>query len=94
MNKRGSVLFYALMLGITIFVLALALAPSVSQFTNSAMNETTADKIGLNCSTTDDNFIKAACVVTDMSLFYFIGTLILMAGVIVTAKFYFGGTNE
>lgn len=95
MNKRGSVLFYSFMLGITVFVLALALAPSVSQFTNSAMNETVGDTLGLDCENTEDNFIKVTCLVVDLSLLYFIGSLILIAGVIVTAKVVIGGiVNE
>lgn len=95
MNKKASVLLYGLMLGIVIFVLALALAPSVSLFTNSVMNET-SEFGGLNCSGTDNNFIKATCIATDLSLFYFIGSLILIAGVIVTAKWFFdnGGSDE
>lgn len=89
MNKRGSVLFYGLMIGISIFVLALALAPSVAEFTNGARNET-GEFGGLNCTGTDSNFIKATCIVTDLSLFYFIGFLIFIAGVVVTSKFFFG----
>jgi hypothetical protein len=94
MNNKGSVMFYALMLGITVFVLALALAPSVSEFTIDAMSNSTDGFSGMNCSTTESNFIKATCIVTDLSLFYFIGVLILIAGVIVTAKFFFGGVTE
>lgn len=93
MNKKGSVLFYGFMLGIVVFVLALALAPAVRDFTTGAMNET-GEFGGLNCSNTDDNFIKATCIVTDISLFYFIGSLILIAGIIVSAKFFFGGSDE
>ncbi len=95
MNKKGSAIFYGLMLGITILVLALALAPSVTEFTSSAMNETVGDTTGLDCDNTTSNFIKATCIVVDLSSFYFIGLLILIAGVVVTAKFFFGGvTNE
>ena len=92
-NKKGQVMFYGLMLGITILVLALALAPSVGQFTDTAMNDSVGDTIGLNCTGTTSDFVKATCVVTDLSLFYFIGILIFMAGVIVTAKYFFGGTS-
>jgi len=94
MNKKGQVVFYGFMIGIVIFVLALALAPSVRDFTYSARNESYGDTIGLNCSTTNDDFIKAACIVTDMNLFYFVATLIFMAGAVVTAKYYLGGGNE
>jgi hypothetical protein len=37
-NRRGSVLIYGLMLGLVIIVLALALAPSVVQFSSDARN--------------------------------------------------------
>ena len=90
MNNRGSVLFYGFMLGVTILVLALALAPAIGQFTSNAMNNSTAS-IGLNCTTTSDNFVKAACIVTDVGQFYFIGALIFIAGVVITARYYFGG---
>jgi cellobiose-specific phosphotransferase system component IIC len=91
MNNKGQTIFYGLMLGITILVLALALSPAVRDFTTGAMNDTVSDTIGLNCSGTTDNFIKATCIVTDMSLFYFIGILVFMAGAVVTAKFLIGG---
>ena len=81
------------MLGLIIIVLALALAPAVSQFTTSAMNASSGDVIGLDCDNVSiDNFMKATCVATDMTLFYFIGILIAIAGAVVTAKFFFGGT--
>lgn len=91
MNNKGSVLFYAFMLGITILVLALALAPAVGQFITTAMNGTTGDTLGLNCTNTTDHFVKAACIVTDLNLFYFIGALIFISGTVITARYYFGG---
>ena len=92
MNKKASVMVYGLMVGICIFVLALALAPSIAEFTNGAMNET-GEFGGLNCTGTDSNFIKATCVVTDLSLFYWVGSLIFISGVVVTAKWFFGGAE-
>ena len=94
MNRKGQTLFYGLMLGIVIFVLALALAPPVRDFTYVTMNESVGDTVGLNCSTTSDNFVKATCIVADLSLFYFIGILVFIAGAIVTARFVFGGPGE
>ena len=93
MNKRGSAFFYTFMLGITIFVLALALGPAVSFFTNTAIGPTVGDTIGLDCENTESNFVKATCVVTDISLLYFIGTLILIAFVVVKAKVAVGGVE-
>lgn len=94
MNNKGQVMFYGFMLGLVILILALALSPSVRDFTTSAMNQTAGDVVGLNCSNTTDNFIKVTCLATDLTLFYFIGILIFMAGAIVTAKIMFGGSNE
>jgi len=93
MNKRGSYLIYGLMIGLVLMVLALALAPAVLQFTSGAMNVSDGDRAGLDCNNASiSNFDKATCVATDLSLFYFIGFLICLAGAVVTAKFAFGGT--
>lgn len=90
MNKRGQVLFYGFMLALVIIILALALAPSVAQFTNSARNASTNDTIGLDCSNESiSNFDKATCVTTDLTLFYFIGSLIIIGGIIFGAKIIF-----
>jgi hypothetical protein len=91
MNKNGSIVFYMLMLGMVIIILALALAPAVSQFTNSAMNETSGDTYGLDCNNESiSNFDKAACLAVDLNLFYFIGALIFIGGFIITVKLSFG----
>lgn len=89
--NRGQMAIYGLMLGIVVFVLALSLAPSVKVFTSNAMSETVGDTVGLNCSTTDDIFIKSTCIVLDISLFYFIGILIIISAILVTAKYLFTG---
>lgn len=91
MNKRGSFVVYGLMVGLVLIILALALAPAISQFTTAAMNISHGDTVGLNCSYDNiSNFDKAACVATDLTLFYFIAFLIFLAGAVVTAKFVFG----
>ena len=91
MNDRGSFVIYGLMIGMVIMILALALAPAISQFTTGAMNETDGDRVGLDCNNTSiSNFDKATCVATDLTLFYFIAFLIFLAGAVVTAKFAFG----
>jgi len=90
MWKKGQVMFYSIMIGLTIIILALALAPAVSYFTESARNVTTGDNYGLDCSNSSiSNFDKATCVVADLNLFYFIGGLVFIAGTIVTAKIIF-----
>ena len=91
MNKNGQVWAYTLMLGIVLFVLALALAPAGKHFVDNAMNTSTADFIGLDCSNDSiSNFQKGACVVVDFSLAYFFGGLILIAIAVIGAKLTFG----
>ncbi len=90
MNKKGSVVIYGLCLGLLVLILALALAPSVQYTTDSAMNATSGDTTGLDCDNSSiSNFNKATCVATDISLFWFIGSLIFIAGVIITSKIVF-----
>jgi len=90
MNKKGSVILYSLMIGLTIIVVALALAPAVQESTERARNVTDGDAVGLNCSNDSiSNFDKATCVATDLTLFYFVGSLLLIGGVIVGAKIIF-----
>ena len=82
MNQRGSILIYSLMVGLTIIILALALAPSIKTFTDTAMNSTNMD-----CNNTSiSNFDKAGCVAVDLGGFYFIGAIILIGGGFVTIR--------
>ena len=88
-NSKANVTIYGIMLALTIIVLALALAPVVRDFTESARNESSGDTIGMNCSTTTDDFVKAGCIATDLSLFYLIGGLLVIAGVVITSRIIF-----
>ena len=91
MNKNGSVVIYTMMIGMLIIILGLALAPSVQDTISNAMNPTSENSIGLDCNNESiSNFDKAACVGTDLTLFYFIGSLIFIGGLIITAKVTFG----
>ena len=89
-NKKGSVIIFGMMLSAVVIILALSLAPVGKEFVNNAMNETVGDTIGMNCSSdVISNFDKAACAVTDFSLFYFFGGLILISGIIITGRIIF-----
>ena len=78
------------MIGLTVAILALALAPAVKQFTDDARNESTNSSVGLNCSSDlISNFDKAACVATDITLPYFIGFLLFLSGAIVVGRIIF-----
>lgn len=88
-NKKGGVWAYALMVGIVVIVLALALAPAGKKVIDDAMNESTADFIGLDCNNDSiSNFQKGTCRITDFSLAYFFGGLILIGGGLILARFY------
>ena len=89
-NKSGNVTIYGIMLALTVIVLALALAGPVKEFTDTARNNTDGDTIGMDCSNgTISDFTKAACVATDLNIFYFIGGIIVLAGVIISARIIF-----
>ena len=89
-SKQASIQIYGIMLGLTIIILALALAPTGKFFIGSAMNVTTGDAIGMDCGNESiSSFTKAACTVTDFSLFYFFGGLIFLAGTIIVGRIVF-----
>jgi len=72
---------YAMCVGLVIIILALALAPVISNTTERARNVTVGDTIGMDCTNDSiSNFQKAGCVVVDLNGFYFVGTLILIGG--------------
>lgn len=91
-SKRGQVLIYALMLGMVVIILGLALAPAIQEQITSSTNESSGDFVGMNCSTTTDSFVKAGCIVSDISLFYVIGVFILIGCAVIVAKIGFGGS--
>ena len=91
MNDRGQVFFVSLMLAVCFLILALAFAPVIKQFTDSARNSTTETQVGLDCGNTSiSNFDKANCLFVDSFNPYFVGFLILFAGAIIVAKIYGG----
>jgi Trk-type K+ transport system membrane component len=90
-NKKGQVLFYSLMLGITILIVALSLAFPVKQQVDSIRNTTTLDgSQGLDCTNTSiSNFDKGTCIVADLTIFHFVGGLIFIALAVLGAKIIF-----
>jgi len=91
LNKRGQIIFYGLMLGAIVIVLALALAPATKQFVDGARNETSlVGGDGLNCTNPALSvYDKGACQITDLTLPYFIGGLIFIGVIAITAKYIF-----
>lgn len=80
LNKRGSTVFVFLMIGIVFFVLGLALTPAVTDVVNEATSSPQ-----LNCSNdsiSDQN--KAVCTSLDIQSFLFFGTIMGLAGIILS----------
>ena len=104
MNKRGSILIFGFMMGLALIILALGIAPAISQFTQTSMNNTWNENFttstgefgnithqGLDCNNASiSDFNKATCIAADINVFYFIGALILLGGALVGARFIGG----
>lgn len=83
MNNRGQVVFYAAMVGLTVIILALAMAPAIASFNNTTMTS-------MDCSNDSiSNFYKASCTVVDIGGFYFIASMILIGGAFITMRIIF-----
>jgi len=90
MNNKGQVIFFTLMIGLTVLILAMGLAYPVKQASDTATNYSgtvSGDAQTLDCSNESiSNYDKATCIVADISMFYFIGGLIFLVGSIIAAK--------
>ena len=94
MNKKGQGTWaFALMLGITVIILSLSMAPLGKEMIDDALGNSTAEFIGLNCDTSTNNFVIGTCTIVDFSLVYFFGGIILIGVGVMLAKFNFGGIN-
>ena len=92
MNNNGQIMFYGLMLGVTIIILALAFAPVLKQFNDDARNVTSNTQVGLDCNNASiSDFNKAQCQIQDLSLPYFIIGIIAIGGIVMGAKAIMGG---
>jgi hypothetical protein len=102
LNKKGQAGALVFMLAIVVIILALAFIPSVNVVVTNAManstntttndidgNPGTVESIGMSCTSTTDDFIKAGCWIVDLSQSYFIGGLLAMAGVVIAARLLF-----
>ena len=87
-SSKGQVTqVFSLMVGLTIIILALALAPAISDNTARSRNATDGDLIGMDCSNSSiSDFTKAACIATDISPFWLVATLILIGGAYISFK--------
>ena len=80
MNKKGTTLFFTLMMGIVFFLLGLALTPVISEITAEATSTSQ-----LNCSNASiSDQDQAVCTSLDIQQFLFIGTIFGLAGILLT----------
>lgn len=87
MNNRGQVVFFVLMLGIVVVLLAMALAPIVNQVATDARNVTTNTQVGLDCSNSSiSDYQKSQCILVDVATPYFFFGLVGIALLIMGAK--------
>jgi hypothetical protein len=87
MNNRGQTIFFSLMIGIVLFFLGINLAHPLSDVIKDARTQTNSSagvEVALNCSTATEYQDKANCVIVDLFLPLFIGTLFGLAGFILT----------
>ena len=87
MNNNGQVVFFALMLGICIVIVALAIVPVVKSFVDDARAPTSETAVGLDCDNeTISDYQKGQCLITDISTPYFFFGLIAIALLVIGAK--------
>ena len=92
MNSKAQVQMYALMLGLVVLILSLALAPIVMDLSSDSQAAPTADTQGLDCANASiSNFDRITCYAVDLTPFYFIGSLLMIGGIILTIKIIFAG---
>jgi hypothetical protein len=91
MNNKGQVVFFGLMLGVLVVVIALALVPTLKTFVDDARSPTSDTAVGLDCDNeTISDYQKSQCVITDLSLPYFFLGLIGIALLVIGAKAVIG----
>ena len=79
---------YGMMVAVVLIIFALAIAPVLTEVVADTMNESSGDTLGLDCDNDSiNNFNKAACIATDLTPFYVVGFIILLAGAVITARF-------
>jgi len=77
MNKRGTSIFFGLMIAIIFFLLGLALAPALKDVTGESMQSPL-----LNCSSTTNDTFKAVCTSIDIQQL-FIGIIFGIGGLVI-----------
>ena len=78
------------MLGIVIIILALAFASPIKQAIDTSRSPSSGDFTGLDCNNASiSSYDKAACLVSDATIPYFIVGLLAIGGAVIGAKLLF-----
>ena len=83
MNNKGQVAVLGLMIGILVFFAAMAFLPAMTSVITTARGTSQLDCT--NASISDGQ--KATCLIVDITLPVFIGTILGLAGAYMTAKY-------
>ncbi len=76
-DKRGTSIFFALMIAVVLFVLGLALANPLKEITGEAMADT-----ALDCANATNDQIRAVCTSIDIQQL-FIGIIFGIGGLVI-----------
>ena len=82
-NNKGQVALLGLMIGIIVFFAAMAFLPAMTSVISTARGTSQLDCT--NSSISDGQ--KSTCLIVDITLPVFIGTIIALAGAYITAKY-------
>lgn len=90
-NKAIVSFFLALMIGVSIIILALAFAPIINEFNDDSRNTTTQDGAsGLDCTNTSiSDFQNAACITNDITSASFVGFLLAIGLAVMVGRIIF-----
>ena len=91
MNQKGQVVFYGLMLGVVIIILGLSLSGVIKERVDNSRNVTTdTGETGLDCTNSSiSDYQNAACITTDLTIFYVVGGLIFIGFLVIGSKIVF-----
>lgn len=88
-NKKGQVILLGFMLFVVVIIFALGIAFSIRQGADIAMGNSTN---GMNCTNVlNPDSTTAACYISDITPFIFIGCLIAIGSIYLIGRWVFGG---
>jgi hypothetical protein len=93
MNSKGQVVLFSLMMGLILIILAIAFTSPLTQYIGGFRNTTNdiGEFSGLDCDNSSiSDFQKATCLISDLTVPYFIGIVLALAGIVIGARIIIG----